>query len=276
MCPRVSHRCRGVAVVKEAGPVVAFCTSQYSGPVLQEAWEKLLDFVYPPLCCSCGTLLPRNLPLCGTCAPQVRRIESSVCATCGLPFHSPAPPGAQCGRCIRHPPAFRRARSAFLYKLSESTNPLARALARYKYGRLSSLCRPLGFLLQHGIDIPAGSYDLIVPVPLHTERLRWRGFNQALLLAKEAYGKARIAPFVLERTRPTRAQAELGRKDRLHNVRHAFSVPAWARARVAGCRVLVVDDVMTTGATLHFCSLALRKAGAAQVDAVVLARVALE
>ncbi len=242
--------------------------------MLGAVWERMLDFVYPPVCCACGVLLPNSLPLCSACAQQTRVARPPICSICALPLPASAGTSLRCARCTRRPPAFARVRAAFLYH-PEQANPLGHALSRFKYGRLASLAQPLGLLLQHTIEVSAAGYDLLVPVPLHPQRLRWRGFNQALLLARVAYPRAPLAPFTLCRLRPTPPQAELTRKQRLQNVRRAFTVPRRYRATVAGKRVLLLDDVMTTGATLHHCSAALRRAGATSVDAVVLARAVL-
>jgi ComF family protein len=144
-------------------------------------------------------------------------------------------------------------------------------LARFKYGRDVTLAAVLSRFL---VECPPLSFDhdLIVPTPLHRERLRWRGFNQALPLAR-AIGRAAarpVDPFVLVRWRATPPQVGLGAADRSRNVRGAFRVAG--RERVCGRSVLLVDDVMTTGATAHECARVLRAAGARHVDAVVLAR----
>ena len=136
-----------------------------------------------------------------------------------------------------------------------------------------TLARVLGRFLAAHCPLPI-DHDLVVPVPLHLERLRWRGFNQALSLARALVprGDARLAPMALVRQRATAAQVGLGEADRRHNIRGAFAVSD--RARVRGRRVLLVDDVMTTGATADECAGTLRRAGARQVDVLVLARAA--
>ncbi|MCX8073529.1 MAG: phosphoribosyltransferase family protein [Candidatus Binatia bacterium] len=149
------------------------------------------------------------------------------------------------------------------------------AIARFKYGRVVALAATLGELLLHSSPINPSQYDWVIPVPLTRDRLRWRGFNQALLLARFLAPANQIGPDVLERWKATAAQAELNRRDRQENVRDAFRVrPSWA-TKIRGASVLLIDDVMTTGATVHECSAALRRAGAENVDVVVLARVTL-
>lgn len=153
--------------------------------------------------------------------------------------------------------------------------PLKRALQRYKYVPDVSLAPALGRLLLVHCPLTPASYDVLVPVPLHIRRLRWRGFNQAQLLARHVARQNRLPldPFALERTRATDPQVELDDDARRRNVNGAFVVPDAARVR--GRRVLLVDDVYTTGATANECSRTLLRAGARHVDVLVLARAIL-
>jgi ComF family protein len=181
-----------------------------------------------------------------------------------------------CGRCLAAAPVFGRARAAVIYDASDPTDhPLKSVLQRYKYNRDVGLAAPLSRLLARDCPLNLSDYDLVVPVPLHLSRLRWRGFNQALLLARRLARqyRARVDPFVLERTRPTQPQVELDEAARRVNVARAFRVtrPAAVRDR----RVLLFDDVYTTGSTVNDCARALRKAGADAVDVLVLARAVL-
>lgn len=200
-----------------------------------------------------------------------------MCPVCGLPFRTlaDAPTGGPsdhpCARCLRHPPHFRRARARAIYRPDADQDPLRHALHRYKYGRDVSLAPLLGGLL-HDMAPTPGDVDLVVPVPLHLARLRWRGFNQAQLLAAPLARAAglRIDPHVLARVRPTTPQVGLPERERRSNVRGAFAVRD--AGRVAGRRLLLVDDVYTTGATVNECARVLRRAGARSVDVLVLAR----
>lgn len=237
--------------------------------------DQILDLLYPPLCCACSRPLGQDLPLCRDCAGQVRLVRPPICPVCGVPFPSSEGRSAPCGRCLRQRPAFRQGWAAFIYAQQQSNDPLARVVSRFKYSRLPSLARPLGALLRYATPVSPYAYDWIIPVPLHPRRLRWRGFNQALLLARAAFPKAPVEALALRRVRPTPPQVELPRKRRLTNVRRAFAVHPTYRQRLAGRQVLLVDDVMTTGATLHHCSVALRRAGVAVVDTMVLARAML-
>lgn len=157
-----------------------------------------------------------------------------------------------------------------------AADPLKAVLQRYKYGRDVSLAVPLAAVLLEGCPLPLRAYDLIVPVPLHLARLRWRGFNQAHLLARRVAAAAgvRLDAFAVQRLRPTRPQVELNIEERRHNVARAFHVVR--PQSVDGRRILVVDDVYTTGATVNECSRALLQAGAESVDVLVLARAILQ
>ncbi len=177
--------------------------------------------------------------------------------------------------CLTREPQFTRARAWACYPREElEEHPLRQVVQRFKYGRKVSLGKPLGRLLALGCrDFIQGSHcDLIIPVPLHPKRLRWRGFNQSGLLARQisrTYGVA-MDPFVLLRKKETLPQTQLSEEERRKNVRGAFALNP-ARS-VDGESVLLVDDVYTSGATVNECSGALLRAGAEEVTVLTLAR----
>ncbi len=190
-----------------------------------------------------------------------------MCLTCGLPMTVPG----ICGACRRRQPPFAYARAAARYG-----EVVRETLHAFKFGGRRALAAPLAELLAElGPDsLPGGAPDLIVPVPLHPRRERERGFNQALLLARRV-GRAWSRPVrsdVLRRTAPTPPQTELGVDARRANVRGAFAVRR--PELVADRHILIVDDVFTTGATVGECARCLRRAGAATVGVLTLARVA--
>jgi ComF family protein len=231
----------------------------------------LLDLLYPRACCCCGGRTAASV--CEPCFTQLRFLRPPWCIRCGVPLQTPGDAPRYCGRCILQPPHFVRARAALIYE-AQHDNPLARAIRRYKYDRDASLAPALARLLIDNLQqIPAP--DLIVAVPLHRQRLQWRGFNQALLLAKRLgkHLRARVDLSLLQRTRATQPQVELGDDQRRANVRGAFrlSDPAAVRDR----SILLMDDVMTTGATVDECSRVLLRAGAASVEVLTLARAVL-
>jgi len=197
--------------------------------------------------------------------------------TCGAPFGSAVDVEHRCSRCLTLPPAFGRARACALYHAADtSLHPLKSVLQRYKYTPDVSLALPLGGLLAQRCPLATHGYTVIVPVPLHLTRLRWRGFNQSHFLAYALARRTgvRLDAFSLVRVRPTRPQVELHETERRRNVRRAFEVALPQRIR--GERVLLVDDVYTTGATVDECSRELLRSGAAAVDVLTLARAALQ
>jgi len=239
-------------------------------------WKVILDVLYPPSCLNCGAQTS-DPDLCTSCRSSAPLIREPLCIACGIPFQTASGPSHPCGRCLRDKPRFRRARACTTYATSERrTGAIAALVQRYKYNRDVSLAAALGRFLLDNSPLNVADYDVIVPVPLHQERLRWRGFNQALLLARRLARatKTTVDPFVLERVRPTPPQVELDETQRLRNVRNAFRVsrPECLKDRT----VLLIDDVMTTGATADECSQTLKAAGARHVDVLVLARVLLQ
>jgi ComF family protein len=173
------------------------------------------------------------------------------------------------------PPHFRRARAVARYRIAAEDDPesLPAMIRRHKYGLDQSIGRALAEYLPAELPIESDEINLVIPVPLHRRRLWWRGFNQAAILAAEIARRigAPLDTAALIRMRPTPPQTARSHDDRTRNVRGAFAVPK--PARVLGRRVLLVDDVMTTGATADECARTLLRAGAACVDVFTLARV---
>lgn len=242
---------------------------------MHSVWNAALDLLFPARCCACTHTADRP-GFCADCRALIETPAAPLCTRCGVPFHTRTGTDHQCGRCLTEPPRFQQARACTLYDADDTvTHPLKSVLQRYKYAHEIGLSRPLGALLIERCPLPLDRYDLIVPVPLHVSRLRWRGFNQSQHLALGLSRAAAIPldAFALERIRPTRPQVELHEAERRRNVARAFHV---ARPeRVEGRRLLLVDDVYTTGATVNECSRVLLRAGAAQVDVLVLARAVL-
>jgi ComF family protein len=238
------------------------------------AWRLLArgvaELLFPDLCPWCKRpLAPGDDPLaCAACAEKVQRVAAPYCRRCGLPLDAGMPP-IECARCVAHPPAFDRLRGVVIYNAH-----VGAAIAEFKYrrglGAGFALAGVLRRAAESGIDWNA--YDAILPAPLHPSRYRRRWFNQAALLVSEMPGGHRLPlrSHWLRRVRDTDVQASLDVPARQKNVAGAFVVePA---ARLAGKRILLVDDVATTGATLNECAKVCRRAGAAAIDAVVVAR----
>lgn len=234
--------------------------------------RQALRFVLPVECLSCGTELGTDpVPcFCTSCWQSIHQLRQPACAICDQPFVSPVAttytPNHQCQHCQERPPAFQRAWTLFPY-----LPPLKDAICSFKYHGKYTLAKPLARLmisaLPGEIDV-----DMIIPVPLHPTRLREREFNQSLLLADQL-GRHLARPVSathLARITATDPQTTLTRQARLKNLRKAFVVPT--PQNLAKKRILLVDDVFTTGTTLHECAKTLRQAGSGPVFALTLAR----
>ncbi len=224
----------------------------------------------PPSCPVCHTLLGTVGGLCPRCWQTVRFIERPWCERLGTPFPLDLGPGTLSAGAIAHPPAFDRARSAVHYD-----GPIPDLVQAFKYADRTDLAPMFaGWMMRVGAELIAEA-DLIAPVPLHRRRLFRRRFNQAGLLAAEIARRSGkpFRPGVILRVRATRQQVGLSRESRDENVRGAFRVPDAAKRELKGRSILLIDDVFTTGATLEAATRPLRRAGAAAVDVLTLARV---
>jgi ComF family protein len=203
-------------------------------------------------------------PLCEACVARFAQ-PCPRCRTCALPL----PPGVeQCGSCIRHPPPLDACVAAVPYDY-----PWAGLIVRFKFQNQPGYARLLCNVMRHApwVEPALEQADCVVPMPLSARRLRERGFNQALELARRLAPDKTEASLLL-RIRDTAPQSALNRRQRLRNVRHAFAVEPLRAGELATRHVVLVDDVMTSGASLHAAAAALRQAGAARVSALVLAR----
>ena len=233
-----------------------------------------LDLVYPPGCLACGRAVSRQEGLCSACWRGMRFIERPFCERLGTPFAQDLGPGLLSPEALAEPPAYGRARAVARFE----DGPARLLIHRLKYGDRVELARPLGrWMARAGADLLADA-DVIVPVPLHRRRLWSRRFNQAAALAAEV---ARVCgvpsdPLLLARIKATATQVGMTRAQRRDNVQGAFRVPDIAAARLGGRRVLLIDDVLTTGSTLNAAARVLLRSGAASVDVLVFARVVTE
>lgn len=232
--------------------------------------RRALDLLMPPLCPVTGepVAAPALLSPAGWAA--LHFIEAPFCRRCGVPFGADYGEGVECPSCIAEPPVFGRARAAMVY--DDASHKL---VVGFKHADRTELAAMFGaWMVRAGTDVLSGA-ALIVPVPLHRRRLVARRYNQSALLGASAARAAGAvyAPRALRRTRATPPQKDLSADARRRNVAGAFAVPERARARIEGAHVVLVDDVLTTGATLNAAARALKAAGAAAVDALILARV---
>jgi ComF family protein len=234
------------------------------------AGRRLLDSVLPPLCLGCNEIVAEPGALCATCWPGFSFIAAPMCMRCGVPFAEHIGDGAQCGACLRRPPRYLRARAALVYD-----DRSKRLVLPFKHGDRTDMAKSCGrWMARAGHELLAEA-DLVAPVPLHWRRLFTRRYNQALLLARSVarHGGRPVVPDLLHRARWTGSQAGLKADERRTNVRRAFEINARWAGKVRGKAVVLVDDVLTTGATVEACTLALQRAGARHVDVLTLARV---
>ena len=223
-------------------------------------WQSALDALLPPRCVGCGR---RGAEVCTNCIDGLRALGPDTCPRCAMPSMG----GRICRRCARSEPLLRAILARYVFE-----GTIRAAILALKYRARTRLAPFLGSALEATLAARPLMTDVVVPVPLTPERQRSRGFNQAELLARPlaaAHGSA-FEPDVLQRTRETRQQTELPARERMRNVLGAFSVSR--PEAVAGKRVLLVDDVCTTGATLAACAAPLLEAGADGVWGVVVAR----
>jgi ComF family protein len=232
-----------------------------------------IDLLYPPTCIACQSATGAPQTLCAGCWSSIRFIERPYCERLGTPF--PVDLGAPLlsPAAIADPPVFQRARAAARY------DDVARTLVhRLKYGDRLELAQALGAMMTRAGAELLKEADVIVPVPLHRWRLWRRRFNQAMALSAVVARQSGVPcdPFLLARVKATRQQVGLTRPQRQDNLQGAFRVPPDAKPRLLGRRVLLVDDVVTTGSTANAAARVLLRGGAASVDVLAFARVVTE
>ncbi|MBP0617176.1 ComF family protein [Jiella mangrovi] len=232
--------------------------------------NSLGRFLFPAVCAGCQSAVTRAGSVCPSCWAKLRFIERPFCEVLGLPFSYDLGKGFLSAEAIAEPPPFARLRAAVLYQ-----DLAAQLVTALKYGDRTDLV-PLmaGWMRRAGSELIADA-EVIVPVPLHAGRLWRRRFNQSAELGRHVARHSGIAfaPLALKRIKATRTQVGLGQKQRQDNVRGAFRVADPRRFEIEGRRVLLIDDVYTTGATAASAVRALKRAGALDVDVLVFARV---
>ena len=238
--------------------------------LLATALGSLADLLPPPVCIVCRTRIGNHGLVCGACFAEIDFIAAPLCERLGVPLPYETGDGPNLSAsAIANPPAYDRARAAARYSAT-----MRDLIQSFKYrDRHEGLPLFGRWLIKAGHELLADA-DLIVPVPLYRSRLWSRRFNQSALLAQEA-GRLSGVPvdcFVLKRVRATASQVGLTAKQRKRNVAGAFKIDPAGKERIRGKRVIVVDDVVTTGATVEACAKTLKRAGAAHVDVLALAR----
>jgi competence protein ComFC len=242
--------------------------------ILQRALDARAAIDFPAPCRVCGATLTNasRIPICEACLASFIEISEPMCQCCGRPFISPVAAQAiqpLCRLCRAQEYAFERARSYAI-----DNDALGSAITLFKYEQVMRLGSWFAVRLADVVAKPGKNFcaDVVVPVPLHPARQRERGYNQAELIARPLARRLRLrlGPYLLGRTKPRPAQSLLSRRQRWESVRGAYAIRAGVR--VDKLRVLLVDDVLATGATLDACSRALLDAGAEAVVGVTVAR----
>lgn len=234
-------------------------------------WAALLDFFFPFRCLFCGKIVRQlaEAQICPGCFSQLIFFSSPKCPRCGIGFFAEEGNDHLCSKCLTAEESFSQARA-----LGPYTGLLAEVITRFKYHGATYLAKPLGKLLAayQDPDFSWSNIDLLIPVPLHPRRLRERGFNQSLLLAR-IISQMRKIPLdftTLRRIRYTQPQTQVSGAERQSNIRGAFQVKT--NKPLSGKNILLVDDVFTSGNTVEECARVLIKAGAKQVNVLTLAR----
>lgn len=237
---------------------------------LRTGFTSLLDAVLPPRCPATGALVGVQ----GTLSPdywaQLHFLHKPFCACCGNPFPVAADDGMLCGRCMTDRPPYRTARAALAYDDASSA-----LLLKFKYADKTLLAKSFAAWMATADEDALRDADLLIPVPLHRWRLLKRRYNQAALLcdALSARLNIRTSPLLLRRIRRTESQGRKSKAERLDNLRGAFAVSDKHKTELGGKNVVLVDDVLTSGATVGECAKTLLAAGANRVDVLTLARV---
>lgn len=236
-------------------------------PGLRRAWHRLMDYLLPPLCLGCDRPVTQNQTLCAECWKAMHFIAPPFCARCGAPFDLPVEDGTLCGACLAEEPVYTAARSVMLY--NEASKPI---ILRFKHAdRLHPVPALAQWIVRAG-ETYWPEIDVITPVPLHRWRLLKRRYNQSALLAQAVAALVHKPVLVdlIVRVRATVSQGHCSRKERLENVAGAFALRGGQE--IKGKRVALIDDVLTSGATVNECARALFAAGAEAVYVLTLAR----
>jgi competence protein ComFC len=239
---------------------------------LTELLNDIGDIIFPPQCLACSEIINRqaNQFFCSPCQGKISFINDNFCPICGVPFLSSPAESHICGDCLIKKPYYDKARAVAGFE-----TVILDAIHKFKYGRSISTGSSLSsFMANFSFpNFDFSEYSLLIPVPLHIKRLRDRGFNQSLLLAR-AIGKKHKLPVnfsLLKRSKFTLTQTGLNKAEREINIKGAFVVAD--RKKAAGENIILIDDVFTTGATINECARVLLKAGAQKVAVLTLSRV---
>ena len=240
---------------------------------LSEVFSDLSEVIFPPQCLGCAEILHpfTGQMFCSVCHDKIKYVNGSICSICGISFSDSPAESHLCGDCLEKRPYFSCARGVFSYE-----SIILNAIHQFKYKSNISIGEMLAsFMADFSFpDIDFADYSLMIPVPLHIKRLRERGFNQSLILAR-AIGEKQQIPVnfsLLKRHKFTLTQTGSNKKERKQNIKDAFEVSD--QKKISGKNIILVDDVYTTGATINECAKTLIKAGGARkISVLTLARV---
>lgn len=249
-------------------------------PVIGALKTSLLDRVLPPRCPVTGEIVEQDAVISANAWKQMRFLSDPKCGSCGWPFEhhftrsiaaNDDTSGLLCPQCLKWPPYYDAAQAVVAYN-----DASRRLILSLKYGDQHQCSHVMARLMKRAVrpDLT----DLVIPVPLHPHRLIRRRFNQSALLAKALSQRCGLGycPDLLVRTRATPPQKDKNTKERRRNVKKAFAVPDIHRPGIDGARILLIDDVFTTGATVNECARVLKAAGAGRVDVLCFARTVRE
>jgi ComF family protein len=262
----IAHRPAALASRVQAAQHAKMSTSR----LLAESFAPVLDFIYPPRCPACGDGVGEQGGLCSTCWSDLVIPSDPCCAACQRPFGDHGPQaGAICAPCLADPPGHDGIAAGTLY-----TDTSRRLVLAFKHGRRIALAPLLAKLIAARLPA-ADSERVIVPVPLHRSRLWQRGYNQAALLGRQLQkmGHGTMCVDALMRTRPTPALGGLGKRARARTLQGAIALRSSRKARIEDTEVILVDDVLTSGATSTACVKALKRGGARSVQIACFSRV---
>lgn len=238
--------------------------------IFKQLGRMAMDTILPGQCMACGVFTESDAPLCPACWSKVSFATEPLCRCCGLPFEFEIEGGQTCASCLARHPDFDRARSVMAY--DENSKKL---ILDFKHGDRTERTKALvAMMAQAGKDLLTDA-DLILPVPLHWTRLFQRRYNQSAMLAG-GLGQSSGVPVLVDglvRKKKTAPQGHLSRSKRERNVQGAFAVKPGRQSQLKGKKVLLIDDVLTTGVTVSACARTLRRAGAEQINVLTLARV---
>lgn len=232
--------------------------------------NSIVDTILPVRCIACSQVVWDQAGVCAACWSTLTFVEMPFCQVCGHPFEHHIEDVGICAGCLSTPPPYTLARACFIY--NEASRSM---ILRFKHSDETFLAHYFAMWLNRLIRTNGLQADMVIPVPLHWKRLFTRKYNQAALIASCVANNLKIPfdPFILTRPSSTQSQGHLSRNQRKLNVKGAFNVPEHLRHKLLNKRVILIDDVLTTGATINECSKILKKAGVWEIYVLTVGRV---